>query len=137
MTPSGYEESFKALKKADEALESATYNLEGEFFAAVANRSYYACYYCIIALLYTQNVYSKTHQGSRAKFSELFIKTSIFPIETSDTITMLFDYRQEADYDLDEEISYEEAQRLIHKATDFYHLSKTYFENLVNDLNQS
>lgn len=124
---------MKAFEKAADAIENAAYNLKGGFITATANRSYYACYYCIIALLYTKNVYAKTHQGTRAKFSELFIKTSVFPIETSDSIAMLFDYRQEADYDLDEDITQEEAATLIEKAENFYHLTKAYFLELSID----
>ena len=45
---------------------------------------------------------------------------------------MLFDYRQEADYDLDEDITHEEATNLIRKADDFYHLVKAYFQNLYD-----
>lgn len=133
MIPSEYREAYKALEKAADAIENARYNLKGDFFATTANRAYYACYYCIIALLYTQNVYSKTHQGARAKFSELFIKTSIFPIGISDSIAMLFDYRQEADYDLDEDITYEEAETLINKANEIYQLTKSYFQELITD----
>jgi uncharacterized protein (UPF0332 family) len=133
MIPPNHVESLKALEKAADAIGNATYNWQGEFFSVAANRTYYACYYCMIALLYSQNVYSKTHQGTRAKFSELFIKTSIFPIEISDSVALLFDYRQEADYDLDEDISKEEAENLIKKATEIYQLSKEYFEGLMND----
>lgn len=92
MKSSRYIESLKSLDKAKDALENAKYNLNGGFLAATANRTYYTCYYCITALLYTRNIYSKTHQGVRAKFTELFIKTSIFPIEISNSITLLFDY---------------------------------------------
>jgi uncharacterized protein (UPF0332 family) len=133
MIPIDYSESFKALEKAGDAIENARYNLKGEFFAATANRAHYACYYCMTALLYTQNIYSKTHQGTRAKFSELFIKTSIFPIEISDSIALLFDYRQEADYDLDEDITYEEAENLINKASEIYQLINSYFQGLSKE----
>lgn len=47
---------------------------------------------------------------------------------------MLFDYRQEADYDLDEDISYEEAETLISKATEIYHLTKNYFQKIIADV---
>jgi uncharacterized protein (UPF0332 family) len=133
MTSSGYTESLKALAKAADALENAEYNLKGGFIEATANRAYYVCYYCIIALLYVRDVYAKTHQGARAKFSELFIKTAIFPIEISDSIAMLFDYRQEADYDLDGDITQEEAVILIRKAEEFYQLTKAYFQQFDQD----
>jgi uncharacterized protein (UPF0332 family) len=80
------------------------------------------------ALLYTQNIYAKIHQGLRAKFLELFIKTQILPVETSGLISVLFDYRQQADYDLDSEISLKEEEVLIKKAIEFYSLTNTYFQ---------
>ncbi|MDB5210379.1 MAG: hypothetical protein JWQ30_1206 [Sediminibacterium sp.] len=119
MTPPGHSEAIKALAKAKDALHNAEYDLKGGFILATANRSYYACYYCMTALLYTKDVYAKTHQGTRAKFSELFIKTGIFPLAVSDSLALLFDSRQEADYDLDVDIKVEEAKNLIEKAKDF------------------
>ena len=132
MIPAGYVESSKALEKAADAIENAKYNLKGEFYGATANRAYYSCYYCLIALLYTQNIYAKTHQGAKSKFSELFIKTGVFPIEVSDSISLLFDYRQEADYDLDAEITKEEAGIVIIKATEIFALCSDYFQKLIN-----
>ncbi|MGH2642915.1 MAG: HEPN domain-containing protein, partial [Chitinophagaceae bacterium] len=123
-----FHETVKAFGKAADAIESARYNLKGNFLIAVANRSYYACYYCLTGLLYTQNIYAKTHQGTRAKFFELFIKPSLFPIEISKSINTLFDFRQHADYDLDAEVTHKDAEMLIEKAEELYRLSKAYFE---------
>jgi uncharacterized protein (UPF0332 family) len=133
MIPEEYKESLKALEKAADAIENARYNLKGDFYGVTANRTYYACYYCLIALLYTQKVYSKTHQGAKAKFSELFIKTGIFSVEISDSISLLFDYRQEADYDLDAEITKEEAELLISKASEIYSLCNSYLQKFLGD----
>lgn len=105
-------------------------DLKGGFVLATANRAYYACYYCMTALLYTQDVYAKTHQGTRSKFTELFIKTGIFPLAISDSIALLFDSRQEADYDLDADITVEEAGRLIIKAKEFIFLAEKYCKEL-------
>lgn len=49
------------MDKAVEALENAEYDLNGGFTLATANRAYYACYYCMTALLYTKDVYAKSH----------------------------------------------------------------------------
>lgn len=76
-------------------------------------------------------------QGLRSKFSELFIKTGIFPIVASDTIAILFDYRQEADYDIDAEITVEEAEAIIEKAGSFLKLAKDYFQQLENETSQT
>jgi uncharacterized protein (UPF0332 family) len=69
MTHPEQSESFKALEKAEDAIENAEYNLKGGFISATANRAYYGCYYCMIALLYTKSVHAKTHQGAHTKFS--------------------------------------------------------------------
>ncbi len=130
-TPQKYSESIKAFEKAEDAIQNAEYDLMGDFFLAVANRSYYTCYYSMIALLYAHNIYAKTHKGLRTKFSEVFIKAGIFPAETSEIISILFDYRQQADYDLDSDITFDEAKNLIKKAKKFYDLTKSYFQELI------
>lgn len=120
-------EAQKALDKATDALLNAEYDLRGGFVLATANRAYYSCYYCMTALLYSKSVYAKTHQGTRAKFSELFIKTNIFPTDSSEIVSLLFDNRQEADYDLDADISLSEAENLVSKSKYFHQLTKNYF----------
>ncbi|MDQ6610046.1 MAG: HEPN domain-containing protein [Bacteroidota bacterium] len=95
---------------------------------ATANRAYYTCYYCMTALLYTKNTFAKTHQGPRSRFAELFIKTNEFPSGVSGSVNDLFDNRQDADYDLDADITADEASKLIEKATEFLQLTKKYFE---------
>lgn len=90
-------ESFKALAKAQEAIESAEFDIRGGFYLAATNRAYYGCYYCMVALLMIQNVSAKTHQGVRAKFSEVFIRTTIFPNRIAGFIKNAFELRQEAD----------------------------------------
>lgn len=132
MTSSADDEAIKAIAKARDALQNAEYDLKGGFVLATANRAYYACYYCMTALLYTQDVYAKTHQGIRAKFSELFIKTGVFPLSISDSLALLFDSRQEADYDLDADITVEEAYNLIEKAKEFVRLAETYYGKLAS-----
>lgn len=128
MMDAAHKESMKAVEKAKEALNNAEYDLNGGFLLATANRAYYTCYYCMAALLYTKDIYPKTHQGVRAKFSELFIKTGLFPFHAAEIASILFDYRQEADYDLDANITTEEALNLIESAREFLMLTEKHFE---------
>ena len=116
------EESLKAVAKALDAIETAEHDLKGNFTLAAINRIYYACYYCMTALLLSQNVFAKTHQGTRAKFSELFIKTGLFSDVMAAHIKNAFDLRQEADYDLDAEISNEIAALMIFKSKELHKL---------------
>ncbi|MDR0791977.1 MAG: HEPN domain-containing protein [Chitinophagaceae bacterium] len=122
-------EMQKILDKATESLSNAEYDLDGGFTLATANRAYYACYYCMTALLFTKDVYAKTHQGTKTKFTEFFIKSGLFPQSASDIAGLLFDSRQSADYDFDANITKEEATNLIKQAKTFLHLTIAYINS--------
>jgi uncharacterized protein (UPF0332 family) len=123
-------ESLKALARAEEAIEAAEFDIQGGFYLAAANRAYYGCYYCMISLLISQNASAKTHQGVRAKFSELFIKTKLLPERMATHIRSAFELRQEADYDLDAEISPDVINELVSNTKDVYRSVSTYLESL-------
>lgn len=125
-----YPESFKIMEKAKEAIEAAEYNINGGFSLAATNRAYYVCYYSMAALLFTQGIYAKTHQGVRAKFSELFVKTAIFPDFIANYIKTAFDLRQEADYDFDADIPIEVATKVVDNSKEFFQHALTYLQNL-------
>ena len=74
MTHPEYAESVKALEKAEDAIENAEYNLKGGFVSATANRAYYGCYYCMIALLYSKSLHAKTQQGHTQNFLSCLLK---------------------------------------------------------------
>jgi uncharacterized protein (UPF0332 family) len=130
MTSPDHTDSSKAIDKALDSIEAAEHDLKGNFTLAATNRAYYSCYYCMTALLLTKGVHAKTHQGVRAKFSELFIKTNVLPDYTATHIKNVFELRQEADYDLDAQISLEEAQDLIQKMAEFYRICKAYLQKM-------
>ena len=49
-------EAQQALERAEDTLNESSYNLDGGFTIATANRAYYAIFYCLTALLYTEHV---------------------------------------------------------------------------------
>lgn len=116
------------LDHAASALDDATFLLEGNRLLALANRSYYSIFYCVCALLATQNVITKKHSSARAKFSELFVKTGLFSVEASKSVGNAFAARQSADYDMESFISEPEAVLLLNDAREFYALTLAYFE---------
>lgn len=115
-------DAFKIMEKAEEAIEAAEYNIKGGFSLAATNRAYYACYYAMTALLLTRDVYAKTHQGVRAKFSELFIKTAIFPDFIANYIKTSFELRQETDYDFDADIPIEVVTVVVNNTKEFINM---------------
>lgn len=116
----------KYLEHADRALDSADTLLTNEHYLALANRSYYAIFYCICALLLTEDITTKKHEGARVKFHELFIKTGRFPLEAGRILERSFESRQSADYDMDTEIADEQARQLVSDARTFYSLTLTF-----------
>jgi uncharacterized protein (UPF0332 family) len=65
------EEIGKILARAEDCLADANYNKQGNRYLVVVNRSYYCIFDCLQALLQSQDIFPKTHQGSRIKFLEV------------------------------------------------------------------
>lgn len=128
-------EAQLALDRADDTLTESIHNLEGGFTIATANRAYYAIFYCLTALLYTEDIQTKRHSGVQGKFHDLFIRTDRFPRETVTWVQATFQLRQAGDYDLEADISLSEAQQVLDYAQQFYGLTKTYIENFIKKHN--
>ncbi|QKZ15333.1 HEPN domain-containing protein [Spirosoma sp. KUDC1026] len=125
-------EAQLALERAEDTLEESVHNLDGGFTTATANRAYYVIFYCLTALLYTEGVQTKRHSGAQGKFHELFIRTARFPHETINWIQAAFQLRQAGDYDLETDISMEEAKQSLDNARQFYLLTKAYIDKIVS-----
>lgn len=123
-------EAQLALERAEDTLNESAHDLDGGFTIATANRAYYAVFYCLTALLYTEDIQTKRHSGAQGKFHELFIRTGRFPRETINWIQVSFQLRQSGDYDLEADISVEEARQSLDYARQFYALTKTYLDEL-------
>ena len=117
----------KYLNHADDALDAADLLLDHNQVLALANRSYYAVFYCACALLLTEGITTKKHEGARVKFHELFVKTGRFGKEAGQIMERNFEARQSADYDMDTYITEEQAQLLLDEARIFYDLTIDYF----------
>jgi uncharacterized protein (UPF0332 family) len=122
------QEINKIIAKAEDFFEDADYLFKGERYGAVVNRSYYAMFTMIQAILLTENVFSKTHQGTMIKFHELFIKTGKLPVNLGKMLNETFEKRQFGDYDVDANIREEEAKEVLENARIFMNEIKTYLK---------
>jgi uncharacterized protein (UPF0332 family) len=86
------------LERAKETLEDAKLLAEKQRWNSAINRLYYAAYYAVIALLLKGNFTTTTHNGTKTKFSEQFIKTGLIPTEIGRIYSQLFTWRQKGDY---------------------------------------
>ena len=86
------------LEYAKEALRDAEFLMNNDSYKASANRSYYAIFYAMRAVLAFDELDKKKHSGVISNFRKLYIKTKIFSDEMSDMITKLFKIRTDSDY---------------------------------------
>ena len=75
-----------------------TYLKQGNYESA-ANRSYYAVFHAMRAVLAFDEIDMKRHSGIISEFRRRYIKTGIFETRMSEIISVLFDVRTDSDYD--------------------------------------
>lgn len=100
---------------AKECLDAAKSLLDSSNYKSAANRSYYAIFHAMRAVLAFDGIDMKHHSGIISEFRKLYIKTNIFDIKLSQIISVLFDIRTESDYD------------------DFFVISKTEVEEQIEN----
>ena len=88
------------IKGAQDAVASAQYNLDGEFYGVAVNRAYYAFFYAATALLLTLDMTRSKHAGVLAAFREQFVKPGEFPLEDSRAYGEAFELRNVTDYEM-------------------------------------
>lgn len=86
------------LERARQTLLQAETLLEHKLLDGVVNRIYYACFYAVLALLYSEGLRSSKHGGVIALFNQHFIKPGRLPVEIGDFYQLMFEKRQTGDY---------------------------------------
>jgi uncharacterized protein (UPF0332 family) len=121
-------ELIQIIEKAEDCIDAAEHDLKGDFYEAAVNRSYYAIYNCVMALLYVTNTFPKSHKGAHTKFNELYIQTNIFSTRLSKIISENFNKRQLGDYDFDTTIELDEAEISLVQAKEFFETTQNYLK---------
>ena len=88
------------LRKAEEKLASARRELQSGYPGEASSRSYYAAFHAISAVLAARGLTYSSHSQTIGAFNREFIKTRVFPADTSRKLHRMFEDRQTADYDL-------------------------------------
>jgi uncharacterized protein (UPF0332 family) len=93
-------ESLRAIMaKAEEKLAAAERELTAGFAGEASSRAYYAVFHAITAALAMKGLSFSSHQQTIGAFNREFVKTGVFPPETTRWLQRLFDDRHTADYD--------------------------------------
>ena len=115
----------KLLARAEECLEEARQLFGFEHYLGAINRAYYCIFGCARALLHEKGLYAKTHQGVQTKISELYIKTALMERKHGDAMRNVFELRQISDYDLDADLTEEDALFALEAAQQFISATKS------------
>ena len=116
------------IKKAKETLEVSKLNYENECYSDSVNRSYYAIFHAVRALLVLEGVEFKKHSAVISHFQQYYIKTKIFNYKFSDIIKNAFEIRNESDYEDFYVLSKKDTEQQIENAAEFIDEIEKYIE---------
>lgn len=97
-------------------------------YKTVANRSYYAVFSAMRAVLALDGIDSKKHSGIIAEFRKNYLKTEILPKTLSPMIDALVEIRQGSDYDDFYVVSKEEVCEQLENAKVFVNEVEMFLE---------
>jgi uncharacterized protein (UPF0332 family) len=121
------------LDQADAALRAARVLLDQDLFRDAVNRSYYAMFYAVLALLVTKQIGTSKHQGAISMFDREFVRTGVFHRELSYWLHEAFEMRLDADYAEMVEVPEEDARRILSNAVTFIGQVKNYLSGSATD----
>jgi uncharacterized protein (UPF0332 family) len=116
----------KYIGRVADTLESAETLFRTGNYYGCTNRCYYTMFYCVQSMLSTKNTFTKSHKGILTKFAENFIKTGEIEKEFGADLKSVFDKRLTADYDMDNDISQEEAEEVLKRTAAFVEMTRNY-----------
>jgi len=107
------------LARAGETLDEARLLFNGGFTSGVVNRMYYACFYAVSALLFSEGYSSSKHSGVISLFDRLWIKPKRLSSDMGVFYHKMFEYRQKGDYEDLFSFQPEDVEAWLSKATEF------------------
>jgi len=115
------------LDQATTSLEDAKFLLTGNRSPqSIVNRSYYAMFYAVLALLQKISKIPSKHTGVISLFDTEFVIKGIFHKELSKDFHKAFELRQQSDYKVIKPVTSERAEEILQKAGHFLEVVKTH-----------
>jgi len=117
--------------KSAERLRAARLLFEQGFYEEAISVAYYATLWAARALLLTEGVEPRTHEGVRTMLGLYFIRTGKLPNEVGRLFTRRLDDRMSADYSADAFLTSEDAEDALHQAESFIEAVRPLVENYL------
>lgn len=114
------------FEKAKQCILSAEYIMQINDYNLVSNRSYYAIFHGMRAVLALERKDFEKHSGVIGYFRKEYIKTHIIPVEASAIIGNAFDARNESDYKDWYNVDKEEAEMQLQSSAKFLKMIEKY-----------
>ena len=115
------------LQQAEDSIKEAEILLNsGGSFRSAINRSYYAMFYSVLALICKKGMGTSKHSGVLSIFDREYVKQKIFPKKMSKLFHQAFYLRQQCDYEEFSIITKEETIEILKGAIDFLKRIKHY-----------
>ena len=120
------------VSQAEDTIRSAQLCMENHLFKDAINRSYYAAFYAVKAVLALTDTDFKRHKDVVAYFNKEYVAAGIFPREIGRLLARLQKKRETSDYDDFYIASNEEAAEQMEAAGNILEAIKAYLrENAV------
>lgn len=120
---------FYRISQAEETIGSANLCLENSFYKDAINRSYYAAFYGVKAVLALENVDFKRHKDVIAYFNRNYVATGYFQGSIGHLLARLQKKRETSDYDDFFIASYKEAREQLEAAENILREIKKFIES--------
>ncbi len=104
------------MQQARESLNASKIMMQNEMIKDAINRSYYAVFYALKAVLAIEEKDFRRHKDVVAYFNKMYVSTGEFPREFGRLIARLQQLREKSDYDDFFIASIERAQRQVESA---------------------
>jgi uncharacterized protein (UPF0332 family) len=118
------------LGQVDESLEASRLLFEKRLERQSVNRSYYAMFYAVLALLATRKLETSKHSGAITLFDKEFVREGTFKKDFSRWLHSAF-LRQRSDYSIDINVTKKEAETTLAQATAFVNKVKEVLTELI------
>jgi uncharacterized protein len=107
------------LDRSIELMEDARLLADNKRWRSCVNRLYYSSFHLINALLFNKGITTKSHDGLKTKFLQLYIKTGLVEVKYGKLYSRLIDWRQESDYSVYVDFEEIDVEPLIEKVQEF------------------